>query len=94
MAASCGVKTQDLSKVQQTVIFIHAANLESGLQCVSRNGETISFPENWSEDKEGVYKFNYKVKDSTSKEGNSKVVQFRLINNGQSDGSISVNYSV
>lgn len=31
MAASCGIKPQDLSKAQQTVIFIHAANLEQGL---------------------------------------------------------------
>ena len=33
-----------------------------------------------------------KPEDSTKKEG--KVVQFRLVNNQQNDGSLSINYSI
>ncbi len=41
MAKAVGVKPQDLTKVQQAVIFAHAANQEYGLECVTRNLEVV-----------------------------------------------------
>lgn len=96
MAHSAGTKPEELTKLQRTVIFTHAVNQEFGLECVNRNGEVVEFPENWSKANEGVYRFNYRLnsKEGNSKEKDSKIVQFRFVDNQQEDGSVSVNYSL
>lgn len=94
MAQAAGKAPEELTKVEQTVIFAHALNQEFGLQCIARNGDRRYFPDNWNQASEGVYKFNYTMSSKEGSKDNAKVVQFRFINNQQPDGAISINYSL
>lgn len=67
-------------------------NTHFGLHCIHRNGTSVPFPEHWDQPKQGVYKFNYRLKDTTSSEG-EKTVQFQFVDNQTENGSISINYS-
>lgn len=88
MAQSSGIPVDDLTKIQNTVIFAHFATIASGFVCIDRNRETLEFPANWNEDFEGVYKFTYR----TVKEPH-EVYQFRFMDSGEGGGKVMVSFA-